>query len=543
MDVDGFGSDVDLSGFDIHRLQLQAIEDRVQDPPLGIFGPRDLRWDLEYCPPRGEHKKSHVVQQCFVPTDRVQDFIEGMQCGREGAQCKFRANKENRKPNLSRDGHKTSMEFTRFRCEYGPKDFSGITKVPATRSKIKRDSKKKWENSIKRGCQAQFTVKRLLYLPHVSEICIIQEKHVNRDGLVVHGGMKNGDRSAFSAHLSPEIRSFVEDCLRRKDTPIQIMKKHIDLLKQYQAQGKDITRDLFLTTKDIRNISGKLAQETYMLHKNDAQSVRMWVQRNPEKVFYYTESNKEKPVPVPGELTGSNMPFTIGIQTEWQRKMMLEHGHRSGISVDATFGTNEKKFPLYTLMVFDEWHNGVPVAFVLTSKCAEVNLTPWMRALNERMVEEKPDWEPAAFIVDCAQGEINAINDVWPETKIFLCLWHVRRAWQKNSCYKIADHGRRATIMKELGLMMYDRNSRPGVEGQEWAKSRIEDLEKKYPQEMEFWAYMKEYWVDKAHMWVVGFRNLKYCGQDTNAAIEGYHGFAKSILRSERSRMTGRRVD
>jgi hypothetical protein len=54
---------------------------------------------------------------------------------------------------------------------------------------------------------------------------------------------------------------------------------------------------------------------------------------------------------------------------------------------------------------------------------------------------------------------------------------------------------------------------------------------------------MKTQWLDKVHMWVVGFRNLDYCGQDTNAAIEGYHGFAKSILKSERSRMTGRRVD
>lgn len=209
--------------------------------------------------------------------------------------------------------------------------------------KIQRDSKKKWGQSIKRGCRAQFTVKTLLYLPHVSEISIIQEKHVNSDGLVVHGGMKLGDRSAFSAHLSPEIRAFVEDCLRRKDTPNQIMRKHLDILKKYRAEGKDITRDLLLTTKDIRNISGKLAQETYMLHKNDAQSVRMWVQRNPEKVFYYSESNQKNPVKVQGELTGKNMPFTIGIQTEWQKQMMLKHGHRGGISVDATFGTNDKK--------------------------------------------------------------------------------------------------------------------------------------------------------------------------------------------------------
>lgn len=219
---------------------------------------------------------------------------------------------------------------------------TGKVKVPAT-VKQKRDSKKKWGGSIKRGCLAQFTVKTLLYAPHVSEICIIQEKHVNQDGLVVHGGMKCGDRSAFSAHLSPEIRTFVEECLRRKDSSNQIMKKHLEILKQYQADGRDITRDLLLTTKDIRNISGKLAQETYMLHKNDAQSVRMWVERNPDKVFYYTESNKQKPVPVPGELTGANMPFTIGIQTDWQRKMMLQHGHNGGISIDATFGTNERK--------------------------------------------------------------------------------------------------------------------------------------------------------------------------------------------------------
>ena len=223
---------------------------------------------------------------------------------------------------------------------------SGCTPKPSNVKKpprLSRDSKKKWGSSIKRGCLAQFTVKSLLYLPHVSEICIIQEKHVNCDGLVVHGGMKIGDRSAFSAHLSPEIRLFVEECLRRKDTPNQIMRKHIDLLKQWQAEGKDLTRDLLLTTKDICNISGKLAQETYMLHKNDAQSVRMWVQRNPEKIFYYSESNKEKAKPVEGELTGENMPFTIGIQTPWQRTMMLKYGNGGGISVDATFGTNEKK--------------------------------------------------------------------------------------------------------------------------------------------------------------------------------------------------------
>jgi hypothetical protein len=28
---------------------------------------------------------------------------------------------------------------------------------------------------------------------------------------------------------------------------------------------------------------------------------------------------------------------------------------------------------------------------------------------------------------------------VWPNTKIFLCLWYVRKAWQKQACIKIKD--------------------------------------------------------------------------------------------------------
>ena len=111
---DNIVGDVDISQYDIHKLQLLDIEERVQNPPPGIVGPRDLRWDVVYRPPRGEHKRAHVVQQCYIPTDRVQDFIEGMQCGREGAQCKFRANKENRTSTQLRDGPRTALNFVRY---------------------------------------------------------------------------------------------------------------------------------------------------------------------------------------------------------------------------------------------------------------------------------------------------------------------------------------------------------------------------------------------------------------------------------------------
>jgi hypothetical protein len=47
-------------------------------------------------------------------------------------------------------------------------------------------------------------------------------------------------------------------------------------------------------------------------------------------------------VEVDGDFIGQIMPFTKGIQTPWQKEMMIEHGQQWGVIVDATFGTNEK---------------------------------------------------------------------------------------------------------------------------------------------------------------------------------------------------------
>lgn len=65
----------------------------------------------------------------------------------------------------------------------------------------------------------------------------------------------------------------------------------------------------------------------------------MWTEQNATWVFYYKEIAKLEGC----ALNGDNMPFSIGIQTKWQMKMMLNHGHMSGVALDATLGTNDKK--------------------------------------------------------------------------------------------------------------------------------------------------------------------------------------------------------
>ena len=76
-----------LDEFDLHILA--NIERSVQHPPTGVFGRRDLLRAIEFKARHGKFGQNSVVQQCFIPTNRVRDFVGGMQCGKEGTQCLY----------------------------------------------------------------------------------------------------------------------------------------------------------------------------------------------------------------------------------------------------------------------------------------------------------------------------------------------------------------------------------------------------------------------------------------------------------------------
>jgi hypothetical protein len=55
------------------------------------------------------------------------------------------------------------------------------------------------------------------------------------------------------------------------------------------------------------------------------------------------------------------------------------------------------------MMVFDEWHNNVPIAYIITSSYKTCDLSPWMDALKKNLFLVMVDWHPNAFIIDDAQ--------------------------------------------------------------------------------------------------------------------------------------------
>ena len=68
------------------------------------------------------------------------------------------------------------------------------------------------------------------------------------------------------------------------------------------------------------------------------------------------------------------------------------------------------KYQLYTLMVFDKHHNGVPIAWVISSHNTTEDIKEWLSALFNQGMKERSDWHVHAFITDDAAAKIEALR-------------------------------------------------------------------------------------------------------------------------------------
>jgi phosphatidylserine decarboxylase len=66
--------------------------------------------------------------------------------------------------------------------------------------------------------------------------------------------------------------------------------------------------------------------------------------------------------------------------------------HDNGaISIDATFDTNDVKFHLFTLMVFDAHRTRVPVAWIIISRQTCYHLVEWLTPLKTKLLRKNPE--------------------------------------------------------------------------------------------------------------------------------------------------------
>ncbi len=124
------------------------------------------------------------------------------------------------------------------------------------------------------------------------------------------------------------------------------------------------------------------------MHINLAISIPSWVLKHLKDVLFFQDASV---------INGIQIPFTIGIQTPIQCESMLSYGRNAAIFIDAIFGTNDMKFHLFTLMVFDDHCMGVLLAWIITSKQTIEDLIEWLKPLKDNMLSHMPHQKPSYF--------------------------------------------------------------------------------------------------------------------------------------------------
>ncbi len=109
------------------------------------------------------------------------------------------------------------------------------------------------------------------------------------------------------------------------------------------------------------------------------------------------------------EINETQVPFTIGIQTSIQCESMLSYGHNGAISMDAPFGTNDMKFHLFTLTVFDDHRTNVPLAWIITNRQTIQDLIKWLKPLKDKVLSHMQHWKSSCFLIDDAPQKLKAL--------------------------------------------------------------------------------------------------------------------------------------
>ena len=205
------------------------------------------------------------------------------------------------------------------------------------------------------------------------------------------------------------------------------MERIMDNIRENVVEG--ITREHLVTKQDVHNIKNQYNIEGVMRHSNDLTSVCAWVEElisspnNP--VLLFKAQGEEQPHGM--DNVGSD-DFILGIQTDFQLDMLCKYGHMC-ICMDATHGTNMYDFKLITLLVHDEFGEGIPVAWAITNREDTTMLVEFLTAIKTRTgTLTSPTW----FMSDDAEQYFTSWKGVFGAegTTKLLCAWHVDRSWR-----------------------------------------------------------------------------------------------------------------
>ncbi|PIA58558.1 hypothetical protein AQUCO_00500465v1 [Aquilegia coerulea] len=481
----------------------------IQSPPTFEFSAADLEWS------KVEGWFDKIEKVAFIPFDRVDNFLSGESANKDFPTRFYKeAGRKINRSSTSKEKVDGVIEFTMYRCAFGPDDRREGGSVRPSRNTYIRKKKSSGRPSIKRGCQCYFFVKRLVAKPMAALIIYKQDKHVDKKGLPCHGPQDAravGTKAMFSPYMSDDLRSLVISLIHIGFSVETVMHIRNELIEK--EQEGPFSRDDLLTHRNVRRLERSIRRSKYDLDEDDAVSIEMWSDKHENDIFFREDYSDSE-------------PFILGIQTEWQLQQMIKFGNNSLMASDSRFGTNKLKYPVHSLLVFDSDKKAIPVAWIIAPQSAIGDAYKWIRALHRKVHSKNPEWKLAGFIVDDPLLDVLTIREVF-QCSVLISFWRVRHAWHKNIMEKCLEVDMRSEMLGRLGKAIYSICKGKG--NVDLFESFMED----FIDCSDFMDYFRAIWFPRIGMWTAALKSLPFTSQETCSAMESYHHKLKLMFSNE----------
>ena len=271
------------------------------------------------------------------------------------------------------------------------------------------------------------------------------------------------------------------------------------------------------TKKDIQNIKRVCNVDGVQKHSNDYTSVAAWVEEL--KSMEFCPVIAFKPQGVSSEREGvKDNDFLLALQTQFQLEMMKAFGGNV-ICVDATHSTNYYEYLLVTVMVVDDFGEGIPVAWAITTREDTCMLAYFFLELRKRT----GPLSTQVFMSDDATQYWSAWTAAYSSinTTKLLCAWHVDRAWRKALKERIPLNENRIDVYHHLRTLLTELQP---DKFRSLLQKFVSFLSNCHPQ---FCSYFQRNYTPRVEEWATCYRIGKFV--NTNMYLESFHRVLKIV--------------
>lgn len=167
-----------------------------------------------------------------------------------------------------------------------------------------------------------------------------------------------------------------------------------------------------------------------------------WAEENPEDRFTCIPSSSAPSTEDLGEVEQDDedevlftqakpisTSFFFCHQSKYQRHLLRRYGNEICL-LDATYKTTKYSLPLFFLAVPTNMGYSVVGEFVVENETTE-SIKQGLSTLKGWMSEDDLAWNPRHFMTDFCEREICAIEQIFPETFVYLCDFHREQSWNQ----------------------------------------------------------------------------------------------------------------